>query len=1190
MLQRFYHFLRLQFEGLVITVLSTTFFWFLAHGPVKAQAPVADFTVPSAACRQQSISFENQSTGFSRLEWDLCQGDLLSTPLGANVLPLSGNVTTGLDIVFDGTSWFGFITNQNANNILRLDFGNSITNTPQITNLGNVSNLINRPTDIKVVNENGNWYGFVYALNGPKISRIDFGNKLTNTTASQDPISAQTILAGNGDTNGGFDMIFDGTNWIIVLTSNTTLQIIKLPSINTTPLPPDIISGIVNPTANGMGDIVLQKSGNNYYGFVVAFANKTFQKIEFGSSLLNAPVFTDISAILPVGPTPYGIDMGFDNGKFYSFIASLEGTLIRIDHGSDLSLPPVSGVSLGALSVLENTLKIKLVKNGSSWFAFTPSWSSTNLYRANFVNPDCEFNVLTENDPAVIFTQAGEKNITLRSFNADGVFDEKNGQISISTEIAPQLGIVPADLCNDDPTEFTLQTSSPLLTHNWKFGDGLESTDLNPTHQYDNEGLYSVQVDVTGTNGCGNRIVESVSIYEVPQVSFTLPSGLICTNSEFLFQNNTPDTFDETLIYDWKVEGNSVAATRDLRHVFLTGGGSKQITLTAFNAGCTASLTQSTSPILVGAAIDFSVTGRCEDATIQMTTIVTESVSQHHWEFGDNQSSTLENPTHIFSDAGTYQVSLSAASVNGCVNTKTKAVAIHEIPLPDFITDGPPSSCSGASTVFTDLTPDLSAGLLEQWEWNFGDGEAALSQNPAHIFRDAGDYDVELTVTSEDGCSNSTTKRVTILQSPSATFSNGPSCVTKVTSFTASSDNAIQYYWEIGTSYYETQNAIHTFNSSGSHPVKLNVVGANDCVTTLTKNIVVPLPVNPVFSATNNCKDFQTRFTFASASTDPVVAQNWNFAGEAMSTEKNPSYTFQSLGNKLVTLQVTTASGCVYERPDAVNIIEPPVANFTFTPGFGVPPQEISFINSSSNATSFNWSFDDGGTSTENSPRHVFTELGDYEVELTATNSAACQTSASKVVSMVAPLPDVDLSLMTIAPNVDGTSKVIVTIANKGNTFLKNLPIRLDVSGNVTLETIVQETIAPFSMYNLVLDFGIAQSGALEFLCASTTLDGDLHPEGNRICSQLKSEVAILSPYPNPVKDALTVEWVAQEGEAVVVKLDNTVGNSVIDFTETSAAGLNQKRLDVSNLRSGIYILRIMSPTHTKTHRILVSN
>ena len=227
------------------------------------QTVTADFSIGSTACINQNLKPTNLSTNATRYEWDFCQGDLGSTPDAVDVTTLGGSVTTGVDLVFDGTNWYGFVTSQGTNSVLRLNFGADIFSTPTITNLGNINGKTNSPTDIKIVNDNGNWYGFVYNLADPMISRINFGNSLTNTTSSPSPITADAVVLGNGAVNGGFDIMNDGSNWIVVLTNNSTFTIVRMPTISGSPGGADVISGVVNSFGSQMGDVVLVKSNGN---------------------------------------------------------------------------------------------------------------------------------------------------------------------------------------------------------------------------------------------------------------------------------------------------------------------------------------------------------------------------------------------------------------------------------------------------------------------------------------------------------------------------------------------------------------------------------------------------------------------------------------------------------------------------------------------------------------------------------------------------------------------------------------------------------------------------------------------------------------------------------------------------------------------------------------------------------------
>lgn len=147
----------------------------------------------------------------------------------------------------------------------------------------------------------------------------------------------------------------------------------------------------------------------------------------------------------------------------------------------------------------------------------------------------------------------------------------------------------------------------------------------------------------------------------------------------------------------------------------------------------------------------------------------------------------------------------------------------------------------------------------------------------------------------------------------------------------------------------------------------------------------------------------------------------------------------------------------------------------------------------------------------------------------------------------------------------------------------------IDLSGNVSLTETIAGPVAPFSMYNLVLSYGVQQSASVNFVCAEATLQSDLTPEGNRICKEFEGGVFFLTAYPNPANEEVAIEWLAPKDKVVTILLLDPFGKTVASSTVTSLEGLNSARLEVSKLSSGIYILQTRSGAVQKNQRIFVS-
>ncbi|NQE53189.1 hypothetical protein C5S29_06315 [ANME-1 cluster archaeon GoMg3.2] len=131
----------------------------------------------------------------------------------------------------------------------------------------------------------------------------------------------------------------------------------------------------------------------------------------------------------------------------------------------------------------------------------------------------------------------------------------------------------------------------------------------------------------------------------------------------------------------------------------------------------------------------------------------------YDWDFDDGTShSTDQNPTHHYGKNGTYNVNLTVTDSNTTPNTDSQiyAVEVYQKPIANFTSNSPQIYCynitfNGSAT---DGTPPYT------YYWDFDDVNTSTEQNTSHRYSAPGTYDVTLTVTDTNGCTNSTTKPV----------------------------------------------------------------------------------------------------------------------------------------------------------------------------------------------------------------------------------------------------------------------------------------------------------------------------------------------------------------------------------------------------------------------------------------------
>ena len=133
------------------------------------------------------------------------------------------------------------------------------------------------------------------------------------------------------------------------------------------------------------------------------------------------------------------------------------------------------------------------------------------------------------------------------------------------------------------------------------------------------------------------------------------------------------------------------------------------------------------------------------------------------WDFGDGSTSTLQNPLHQYSDNGTYTVTLNVTDDDGATDGTSHQISVSNVgPTADFTYSSANITVIVNDPVqFTDASKDTD-GTIVSWLWDFGDGSTSTGQHPTHSYVKKGTYTVSLTVTDNDGDSNTKAKYLTV--------------------------------------------------------------------------------------------------------------------------------------------------------------------------------------------------------------------------------------------------------------------------------------------------------------------------------------------------------------------------------------------------------------------------------------------
>ncbi len=126
-----------------------------------------------------------------------------------------------------------------------------------------------------------------------------------------------------------------------------------------------------------------------------------------------------------------------------------------------------------------------------------------------------------------------------------------------------------------------------------------------------------------------------------------------------------------------------------------------------------------------------------------------EDIYQWLWEFGDGNTSSLQNPQHDYPIPGTYTVSLTVTSEDGAdTEIRTDLISVEALPP---VAAFSVSSTAGDAPLTVTFSDDSTqgTGTINQWAWDFGDGNISTESSPEHIYTEPGEYTVSLTVSDE---------------------------------------------------------------------------------------------------------------------------------------------------------------------------------------------------------------------------------------------------------------------------------------------------------------------------------------------------------------------------------------------------------------------------------------------------------
>jgi gliding motility-associated-like protein len=475
---------------------------------------------------------------------------------------------------------------------------------------------------------------------------------------------------------------------------------------------------------------------------------------------------------------------------------------------------------------------------------------------------------------------------------------------------------------------------------NWDFGDGNTSPLQSPVHTYANGGLYNVQLIITTQAGCSDTLVRQLTPGGVPVANFT--QNMICLSGAFT--DATITTQGNIVSWQWDFgdpasAGNNTSVFQNPSHNFSAPGLYNIMLIATTDSGCVDTVITAVN-VTTQLNANFSSSIVCHGGTTTFTDLSTSSagtISTWNWDFNDaTPNGTSQNPTHVYANPGTYNVTLTASTNTGCVGVITKTVVVNPVPQPLFTNT---NVCHTFVMPFTNQSTILT-GNIASYSWDFGDGNTSALTSPNHTYNNPGTYNVTLVAVSDSGCSNTIIQQVTVHPNPVVSFvaDDVDGCAAHCVNFsdltTIATGSVATWTWDFGDGDSSTlQNPSHCFILPTTYNITLTATSNNGCTITQTlPNYITayPSPVAGFTSSPNPTTVLSPLVQFTDLSSGATSWQ-WDF-GDGDSTlllimdHPYHLYSDSAAGIYQVMQVVTSSNGCTDTAYGEV-VIEP---DFTF--------------------------------------------------------------------------------------------------------------------------------------------------------------------------------------------------------------------------------------------------------------------
>ncbi len=1018
--------------------------------PAFSQTPQANFSASTlTGCAPLSVNFTSTSTGAASFQWDFGNGNFSTLQNPQNVFVQPGTYTVVLTATSSG--------------------GQTNTHTATITALPGPQASFTAPSLSGCVFQNT--FSFNNSSQGAISAFWDFGDGTSSIQLSPTHIY---------NTPGSYSVSLIATNQVgcqTVFTLPQNLTVFPLPDADFTA---SITSSCnVNQAFNfnnlstgatsylwdfGDGTTSVQANPSKVYGAPGVFTVKLRATNANGcvDSLIrtqyitvHAPVFPQITASDSAGCEPFAINLNqnipnatsyaWNFGNNTSSASNAPSVTYNAPGNFNLSLAVtmptgcIYNAPVVPIMVYPKPNPQFTLSNTSGCAPLTVTLNNQTVGASSFVVNWGNGQTIPLTQNTFTYTQPGLYSVGLGAYSANGCYAavQQSGAVQVRAPIA-SFNASATYGCPPLTVNFT-NASQSAIGYTWHFGNGQTSTLANPSITFNQLGSYDVMLVAHGQGGCTDTLLLNdfinVMYQEAPYSPPPPIVGCVPLTSSFSISQVAGTT------YTWNFGDGTTATGTNVTHTY-TQNGTYTVSLVVDNGtGCSNYFSNYQTVIVEGGVPYFEVdVDPCPPYTVSFQDTSSNNTVSWLWNFGDGTTSTEESPNHIYPNQNVHHVSLTTVSQSGCVGSY---IAFNAVNFASAVASFTTSYVNGPFPQTVSFFPTNSAAT--GWLWDFGDGNTSTEQFPVHTYQTEGDYQVTLTITTDE-CSISSSapafadmQAINEDQGEEGTGGTDPGesavlvepligCAPLTVNFVPQDSSHTVLQWHFGNGQTSNmQRPQITYTETGLYNVFYTAMTPYGLDTFSYAQSIFIGGGQPTYTVEQQgaCEQLDVEITLQNQGFYETI--QWNFSDGFQATTPVVNHTFsENATASTVSLLVVDSIGCTASSFASIQLM--PAALFITFPD-KVCNAPVQFVNNLENTPgySFFWEFGDGQTSNEASPEHTFIGEGEFTIHVTVTTPTGCTaiTELSHTIRVANP----NISFNFIGPN-EGCAPFTATFAN----------------------------------------------------------------------------------------------------------------------------------------------------------------